>query len=159
MTTSVALALGGGFVLFLAVGWWMAPRIQAARLRELFDLQRKRLEPRFLGCARATGLPRGLIWESCQFHDSWLLARDRRSRQWVAFVEVTVTFSALPESDMVDLPAVGQPRQGVAVWSFERGHWVTTGRVIFNHSLEDVRQRYVTQYQFIEPLPLPSREG
>ena len=84
--------------------------IQVERARELFSLQRERLEAKFVTAASATGKPRGLRWKDCNFDNAVELARDRQSGQLVALVPVTIQFEAVEGSDMEGLPAVGNLR-------------------------------------------------
>src|SRR5262245_56153963 len=69
--------------------------IQIERARELFFLERERIQSRFLAAAAATGKPRGLRWKDCRFEDDVEFARDRQSRQLLALVPVTVQFEAV----------------------------------------------------------------
>src|SRR3954470_19674806 len=102
------------------------------RVRELFKLQRERLEAQFLQAAAATGKPRGLRWKDCQWEDPVEFAREKRSRQIHALVGVTIAFEAVEGSDMEGLPAVGNLRNASAVFVFHEGRWQTHGRAIFN---------------------------
>src|SRR5260370_17040139 len=80
----------------LALAWRPLRRlggeIQEERARELFFLQRERLEAHFLPAASATGKPRGLRWKECAFEPAVVFARDRSSRQCVALVSLTIQF-------------------------------------------------------------------
>ena len=58
----------------LAIAGWRRMRtfggqVAVERARELFKLQRERLEAQFLTAAAATGKPRGLLWKDCQWDD------------------------------------------------------------------------------------------
>jgi len=53
--------------------------MQIERARELFKLQRERLEAQFLKAAAATGKPRGLRWKDCQWDDAVEFVRERSS--------------------------------------------------------------------------------
>ena len=76
------LAAGLAVVAVLvAVALW--PRLRAfgrqvhlERARELFKLQRERLEAQFLTAAAASGKPRGLRWKECQWDSAVEFARD-----------------------------------------------------------------------------------
>src|SRR5438132_4806488 len=106
--------------------------IQVERARELFILQRERLEAKFMTAAAASGKPRGLRWKNCDFENTIELARERRSGQLVALVPVTIQFEAISGSDMEGLPAVGNLRNASAVFYFQKGQWHTVGRALFN---------------------------
>src|SRR5437016_6233847 len=95
----------------VALGWRplrnMGREIQIERARELFALQRERLEAHFLSAASATGKPRGLRWKDCDFDNDMELARDRQSGQLLALVPVTISFEAIEGGDMEGVEAVG----------------------------------------------------
>ena len=111
-------------------------QVQVERARELFRLQRERLEAQFIKAAAATGKPRGLTWKDCQWEDVALFARDRENGQIAALVGVTIQFEAVAGSDMEGLPAVGNLRNASAVFFFNKGHWSTVGRAVFNMNPE-----------------------
>ena len=106
--------------------------VQLERARELFLLQRERLEMHFLKAAAASGKPRGLLWKDCEWESEVIFARERQSAQLAALVSITIQFEAVPGGDMEGLPAVGNLRNASAVFFFQRGHWHTVGKAIFN---------------------------
>lgn len=120
--------------------------IQVERARELFLLQRERLELLFLPAAAASGKPRGLRWRDCAFEDEVVFARDRTTRQLVALVSATIRFEAVEGSDMEGLPAVDNLRNASAVFFFHAGQWRTSGKAVFNlnpgEALDHFRSRY-----------------
>src|SRR5260370_661097 len=104
----IGLGLAAVVILFLV---WRPLRslgkgIQVERARELFALQRERLEAKFVTAASSTGKPRGLRWKNCSFDNEIELARQRQTGQLVALVPVTIQFEAIKGSDMEGLPAV-----------------------------------------------------
>src|SRR5947209_9942135 len=121
--------------------------IQVERARELFVLQRERLEARFLTAAAATGKPRGLRWKDCTFEREVELARERQTGQLVALVPVTIQFEAIEGSDMEGLPAVGNLRNASAVFFFQRGQWLTVGKAVFNLNPAEVIQHFKNRYE------------
>jgi hypothetical protein len=121
--------------------------IQHERARELFVLQRERLEAQFLTAAAATGKPRGLRWKDCEFEREIELARERSTGQLVALVPVTIKFEAIEGSDMEGLPAVGNLRNASAVFFFQRGRWLTAGKAVFNLNPLEVIQHFKNQYE------------
>jgi hypothetical protein len=125
--------------------------IQVERARELFLLQRERLEHRFLGAAMATGKPRGLRWKECVFERTVEFARDRRTRQLVALVSVTIQFEAVEGSDMEGLPAVSNLRNASAVFYFHAGHWHTAGKAVFNMNPGEALHHFRNQYEPVRP--------
>jgi hypothetical protein len=121
--------------------------VQVARARELFVLQRERLEARFLTAAAATGKPRGLRWKDCSFEAEFELVRERATGQLVALVPVTIQFEAVEGSDMEGLPAVGNLRNASAVFFFQRGQWLTLGKAVFNLNPAEVIQHFQNRYE------------
>jgi len=146
----VALVVLGGIVAAVLV--WRPMRhfgreVQAERARELFRLQRERLEAQFVTAASATGKPRGLRWKDCAFENQLELARDRHTGQIVALVPVTIQFEAIAGSDMEGLPAVGNLRSASAVFFFERGQWKTVGKAVFNMNPDEALEHFKNQYE------------
>jgi hypothetical protein len=121
--------------------------VQIARAQELFLLQRERLEAKFMTAASISGKPRGLRWIDCDFESEIELARDRSSGQLVGLVGVTIRFEAVEGSDMEGLPAVGNLRNASAVFYFQRGHWHTAGKAVFNLNPNEVVERFKNQYE------------
>jgi hypothetical protein len=131
--------------------------VQVERARELFLLQRERIQSGFIDAAAATGKPRGLLWRDCTFENEVDFARDRHSRQLIALVSVTIQFEAVVGSDMEGLPAVGNLRNATAVFFFDRGKWLTAGKAVFNLNPAEVIEHFNSQY---EPVPThPSASG
>ena len=123
--------------------------VQVERARELFVLQRERLEARFMTAAASTGKPRGLRWIDCDFEKEIELAREMQSGQLVALVPVTIQFEAVEGSDMEGLPAVGNLRNASAVFFFQRGQWLTIGKAVFNLNPLEVIAHFKNQYERI----------
>jgi len=141
----------GGLVLLL-VAWWASGfgrQVHVERARELFRLQRKRLQELFLQSARKSEKPRGLRWIGCEFTGEPELARDRSSRGLVAFVPVAIEFAAVEGSDMEGLPAVAQPKHASALFSFVRGEWISTGKAVFNLAPQQAIRQFGKQYEAI----------
>ena len=126
-----AIAVGIGLT-FLALLWRplraFGREVQVERARELFRLQRERLEAHFMKAAAASGKPRGLRWKDCQWDNGVEFVRDKQNGQIAALVGVTIEFEAIEGSDMEGLPAVGNLRNASAVFFFQGGHWHTVGR-------------------------------
>jgi len=121
--------------------------VNAARARELFKLQRERLEAQFLRAAGATGKPRGLRWVDCEWEDEVTFVRERQTGQLAALVGVTIQFEAIPGGDMEGLPAVGNLRNASAVFFFQGGHWQTVGKAVFNMNPDEAVQHFHNQYE------------
>jgi hypothetical protein len=125
----------------------LGKEIQVERARELFLLQRERLEAKFVTTAAATGKPRGLRWKDCTFEREVELARERQTGQLVALVPVTIQFEAIEGSDMEGLPAVANLRNASAVFFFQRGQWLTVGKAVFNLNPVEVIQHFKNRYE------------
>jgi hypothetical protein len=136
---------------FLLLAWRplqsVGKEIQLERARELFLLQRERLEAKFVTAASRSGKPRGLRWKNCVFENEVEMARERRTGQLVALVPVTIQFEAIAGSDMEGLPAVGNLRNASAVFFFQRGQWLTVGKAVFNLNPTEVIQHFQKQYE------------
>jgi hypothetical protein len=117
------------------------------RARELFNLQRTRLQEQFYRTAAATGKPRGLHWKECQWDGEVEFARDRRSGQLAALVPVSIRFEAVEGSDMEGLPAVNNLRNASAVFFFQRGQWHTVGKAVFNMNPGEAIDHFRNQYE------------
>jgi hypothetical protein len=121
--------------------------VQIERARELFKLQRERLEAQFLKAAGATGKPRGLRWKDCQWESGVEFVRERSTGQIAALVGVTIQFEAVEGSDMEGLPAVGNLRNASAVFFFQKGHWLTVGKAVFNMNPNEAVVHFKNQYE------------
>ena len=141
-----------GVVLLLLARWlWhFAKIVMAERARELFSLQHERFEEMLLKAASETGKPRGLRWLGCAITGDAALVRDTATRQIVALVPVLLTFEPIEGSDMEDVPAAREPRPATALFTFEKGHWHTTGRIVMNHTPHQAIAAFGTQFKLIE---------
>jgi len=122
-------------------------QVKLERAREMFKLQRERLEAQFHKAASSSGKPRGLRWVSCQWDDEIAFVRERRTGQLAALVGLTIQFEAIPGSDMEDLPAVANLRTASGVFYFQAGQWGTVGRAIFNMSPGEALEHFSKQYE------------
>src|SRR5262245_59359238 len=136
-----------GFVMFLRSLQSMGRAFQIARAREVFRLQRERLEAKFLDAASATGKPRGLRWVDCAFEPHIELVRDLSTRQLLGLVPVTIKFEAIPDGPMEGVEAVGNLRYATAVFAFEKGQWATHGRALFNMHPHETMEHFGSALQ------------
>ena len=127
----------------------MGREMQHERAREAFRLQRERLEAKFVDAAAATGKPRGLNWVDCEFDHELALVRDLANKKLLGLVPVTIKFSAVPDGPMDGVEAVGNLRYATAVFMFERGHWMTEGRALFNMHPAEAIDHFAGQFQRI----------
>jgi hypothetical protein len=148
-----AIALGGALALLL----WRPLRrwggeVQVERAKELFLLQRERIQGLFQPAAAATGKPRGLSWKACTFDEDVKFARDRKTRQVIALVAMTVQFEATEGGDMEGVPAVANLRNASAVFFFHTGQWRTEGKTVFNMNPGEAIEHFRAQYEALENL-------
>ena len=145
-------------LMVLAVGGIFAARrhlrkfggqVQGERARELFKLQRERLEAQFFQAAAASGKPRGLRWTDCQWENTLEFVRERQTGNLAALVGVTISFAAVEGSDMEGLAAVGNLRNASAVFFFQKGQWHTVGRALFNMNPDEAAQHFHHLYERI----------
>jgi len=130
--------------------WNVGRAVQAERARELFRLQHERYEDQLIAAASTTGLPRGLRWVSCAISGDALLVRDTVSGGIVALVPVVIHFFLFEGSDMEEIPAAREPRPATAVFTFARGTWTTSGRVVFNHTPEQTIAKFAPRFRVIQ---------
>jgi hypothetical protein len=141
-------------VVVVAIAAWRSMcvfggRVAVERARELFKLQRERLEVQFMTAAAASGKPRGLLWKDCQWDNPVEFVREVGTGQIHALVGVTIAFEAVPGGDMEGLPAVGNLRNASAVFAFENGHWRTQGKAVFNMNPDETIRHFHGQYERI----------
>jgi hypothetical protein len=122
------------------------PEVQLQRARDLFQQERPRLETLFFQAASASGKPRGLRWQECQWDSSIEWVRDKQTGQLLTLVGVTIAFEAIEGGDMEGVEAVGNLRSASAVFFFQEGRWQTAGRAIFNLSPADAVQHFSQNY-------------
>jgi hypothetical protein len=146
--------IGGAVVLvaMVALACWRPLRrfgrqVHTERARESFRLQRERLEAQFIKAARATGKPRGLRWQDCQFESAVEFVRDKKTNEIAALVEIIVQFEAVKGSDMEDNPNVDAQRSASAVFFFHAGHWRTVGKAVFNMNPQQAVEHFKNQYE------------
>jgi hypothetical protein len=140
----VLAVIGAATVLFYAVRT-LAERLRQDRVdraRALFQQRREWLEAEFLTRAAHSGKPRGLDWVDCDFDDNVWFARDRHNGQLRALVGVTISFQATPGGGMEDVEAVRNLRSATAVFRYDRKHWITEGRAIFNLSPDETIRHF-----------------
>ncbi|MFO0865488.1 MAG: hypothetical protein U0744_12710 [Gemmataceae bacterium] len=136
----LAWALGRGAKTF-------GREMRQERARELFKLQRERLEARFLQAASATGKPRGLRWKDCQWENEVEFVRDRETDEVAALVGVTIQFEAIEGGDMEGVAAVSNLRHASAVFAFQHDHWITAGKALFNMFPAEAVEKLDSQYE------------
>jgi hypothetical protein len=115
--------------------------VQIERTQQLFLLQQDRLQTRFLQAAISTGIPAGFRWRSCSFNGDIIFARNRRTGELAAVIGIHAQFE--PNRDQ-NGPL---ERQGSALFFFDRGHWRTVGKALFDRSPTQVLEQFKTQYQ------------
>jgi len=145
----VALLVFATVLLRKPVRAWRERR-ETDRARQEFRRQREVLEAKFFDLAARSGKPRDLRWVDCDWLESVTYARDRKSGLLTAFVAVNIRFEAIEGGDMEGVAAVGNIRDAAAVFHYERGHWGTGGRALFNMNPVDAIERLQGQFK---PVP------
>jgi hypothetical protein len=92
------------------------------RARAVFRQQREWLEARFVSATNRADPVEGHRWESAQWHDEVVWARDRQSRNLLALVCVHF------EPEPFDLSAT--LRHATVVFEFRKGRWRADGKRI-----------------------------
>lgn len=129
----VAIALGSAVAMWKGFSRWFRRRIvRFAEARRDFHRQRERLEAKFvqLGmCAGKRDTPR---WTDCDFENDVAYARNRSTGELSAFVGVTIEMEDIDGRTSSSTDVVRNLRAATAVFRFDRDHWETDGRAIFN---------------------------
>lgn len=126
---------------------WRDPPPDVVEIQRSFVQQREHLEAQFLAAAIASGKPRGLRWQDCEWESEIVFARERRSGCLTALVAVTISFEAFDDAD-ADIPSgVGDPRTASAVFVYDGSRWQTEGRAVFNFYPSEVLERLKGQYE------------
>lgn len=94
--------------------------VHVERARELFHQQRELLEARFVTALGRLDPAEGQRWESAQWHDEILWARDRQTRRLLALV--CVHFEPAP------FELLSMPRHATALFEFRKGGWHVDGK-------------------------------
>jgi hypothetical protein len=97
-----------------------------------FHRQRERLEAKFVQLGAIRAKPDAPRWSDCQFDDDVAYARNRSTGELSAFVAVTIEMDNADTRSIGPPDAVGNLRAATAVFRFDRDHWETDGRAIFN---------------------------
>lgn len=134
-----------GLVLLLTR--WREPPVDVAEIQKCFLQQREHLEAQFLAAAAASGKPRGLRWQDCEWESEIAFARERRSGCLTALVAVAVSFEALEDADTETVIDAGDPRTASAVFVYDGSRWQTEGRAVFNLHPAEVLERLKGQYE------------
>ena len=102
------------------------------RPRPILGSNGRCLENAFFQVASASGKPRGLRWKECQWDNQLEWLREKRTGQLWALAGVTISFEAIEGGDMEGVAAVGDLRNGTAVFFYQDDRWQTAGRAVFN---------------------------
>lgn len=160
VTGPVELAIAAAVVSLLGVmlAWrparraWRKPRLEDARRR--FHWQREHLEAKFIQLAQSHTRRGGPCWTDCHFDDDVAYVRNRSTGELSAFVAVGVagTDTAAHGDVFQDgsLDAVGNLRAATAVFRFDRDHWDTDGRAIFNLSPSETIRFYRHDLEMVD---------
>jgi len=125
----MALLICAGILLACVIVGWFALRrpvrqiveeVHVDRARELFHQQREWLEARFISALGHGDPVEAARWESAQWHDEVLWARDRQSRRLLALVRVDFELTPFDTSH--------GSRHATAIFEFRKGHWAVEGK-------------------------------
>lgn len=136
------------FVLRQPIRVWQRRKEQEQALQQ-FRLQREFLEARFFDLAAQSGKPRGLRWLACDWLEGVAFGREKQTGMLTAFVSVNIRFEAIEGGDMEGVAAVGNIRDGSAVFHYQDGIWGTGGRALFNLGPQDALSRLANQYEHV----------
>jgi len=78
------------------------------------------------------------------------LARDKTTGDLIGLIPVTISFEAIPGSDMEGVEAVGNLRAASAVFTFAKGNWTTAGRAVFNMNPAEALRHFSNVYEKID---------
>jgi hypothetical protein len=148
MSALALVAIIGGLTWRPVRQCWQKSRF--AEARRDFHRQRERLEARFLRLGAANAKPEMPPWMDCEFDDDVAYARNRATGELSALVAVTIVlgqFGDTPEEDQND-PS-DKFRLATAVFRFDRGHWMTDGRAIYNLSPTETIHFYQRELEMV----------
>ena len=117
-----------------------------------FHLRREWLEAEFVKTVTASGRPRGLTWDNCDFEDPVYFAIDRQTGVLRAFVAVSISFQAIEGEDLEHNPNVSNVRAATAVFGYEDRRWRAEGRALFNLAPREAAERFGHE---LEPVETP----
>jgi hypothetical protein len=126
---TMELLIGAGVLSICAVAGWMVLRrplrqvfedVHLDHARSLFHQRREWLEARFISALGLVDPEEGNRWESAQWHNEIVWARDRQTRRLLALVGVHFNL------DGFDDPR--ETRQATAVFEFRKGQWFGEGK-------------------------------
>lgn len=129
---AILVAMGIAIVLRPLRASWRQARFEEAR--RVFHRQRERLEAKFIQLGINANRPAVPRWVDCEFEDDVTYARSRATGELSAFVAVTLEMDVSADRSLPPGEGTGHFRDGTAVFRFDRGHWQTDGRAIFNLS-------------------------
>ena len=103
-----------------------------AEARRDFHRQRERLEAKFVQLGMSPARPDAPRWTDCEFEDDVAYARNRGTGELSAFVAVTIEMEDVGHDTSSATETIRSQRAATAVFRFDRDHWETEGRAIFN---------------------------
>ena len=118
---------------------WLRSLFRRANPPDEFRPRQPVLVAEWFGIGAASGKPKGLTWVRCEVLGEPLFGPD-----W-AVLPVLVQFEPTPDGGLEDVPQAKEPRPVVAMFSYARRRWLTTGRAVFNLSAEQVAKQMSRQ--------------
>ena len=123
------------------------------RAKREFRWQRERLEAKFVQISEQRTETTQRPWVHCDFDDEVTFVRSRASGQLSAFVSITITIENSPADPELHriinpiLPFLSETpskiyREATGVFIYNKTHWDTDGRVVFNLSPSETIRFY-----------------
>jgi hypothetical protein len=133
------------------------PQSRVTEARRAFHRQRERLEAKFVRIGSSPAKPDTPRWADCEFEDDVTFAKNRATGELTALVGVTIEIEDLADWASRSGDAVGHLRAATAVFRFQRDHWETDGRAIFNLTPAEALRRYQRDLEVVG-LETPNRQ-
>lgn len=147
--------LAGISVVVVVIVCWLlvrnfGPKEQFRIAQSRFENNQSELQEQFFQTAAASGKPKGLKWEHCDWEPLLSYARDLRTMQIVALQGISLKFSAIAGGDMEDVEAVNDYKTATAVFIFDGIQWQTLGQTVFNMNPDEALEHFQPHYQKLE---------
>jgi hypothetical protein len=157
---NIGLLIGFGILSACAFMAWAVLRrplrqivedVHVDHARALFHQQREWLEARFVSAIGNVDQVDGQRWETAQWHDEVLWARDRQTRHLLALV--CVHFDPGPFEEVLGR------RHATALFEFRKGHWCVDGKNLDEMRPDEAVGRNQRFEEVVVSQPHPRRVG
>lgn len=156
----MGLLIGFGILSVCVFAAWMVLRrpfrqivedVHVDHARTLFHQQREWLEARFISALTKVDPTEGQRWDSAQWHDEVIWARDRQTRGLLALVCVHFDAGSFDE-----LPG---RRHATALFEFRKGQWCAEGKRLDETRPDEAIGRGQRFEEVVVTQPHPRRVG